>query len=339
MSKLPLIGFRESELKSYFESIGKRTFHARQLLTWLYRKRVRDFNLMSDLPKSLRNELAENFHLDILTPADVAFDETDGSFKLLFVHENLTYETALIPDADRFTVCLSVQSGCKFGCRFCATGTLGFRGHLDTFHILQQLYNAYEFNDVTNIVYMGMGEPLDNAENVFSSLEILTSEWGFAFPARKITVSTIGLMPQLQELIDKTKVNIAISLHSPFHDERKDLMPVERVLPIEDVLASVSWRNWPRTRRLTFEYILFRGINDSLHHGKALARLARKYHARVNLIRYNPIDAKNGLESPAEPAVLQFEEWLRHMHVSVTLRKSKGRKIHAACGMLAARKT
>jgi len=339
MGKIPLIGYTENELKAYFESLGARSFYARQVLTWLYRKRMRNIEAMTDLPKSLRKELENAFHTELLQPADVAMDEDDRSAKLLFHFQNIVYETALIPDQDRFTVCLSLQSGCKYGCRFCATGALGFRGHLDTYHIIQQVYHAYEIADVTNIVYMGMGEPLDNVENVFRSLTILTSEWGFAFPARKITVSTIGLMPQLQQLIDQTKVNIAISIHSPFHDERKELMPVEHVQPIEEVLSAVIWRNWPRTRRLTFEYILFKGVNDSYAHAKKLATLSRKYNARINLIRYNDIYGIHQLEGSSQQQILQFEAWLRNMQVPVTLRKSKGRKIHAACGMLAAHKT
>lgn len=335
--RLPLIGLDLNEVTQLILSFGGASYNAKQLLTWLYRKKVRDINEMSDLPKQLRFKLQEQYHTDLLPVHHVA-SASDGTQKLLFELSESKYETAFIPDEERFTVCLSTQAGCRFGCKFCATGGLGFMSNLDAFHILQQVYHGFEEREVTNIVFMGMGEPLDNLDSVLKSIQILTAEWGFAFPSRKITVSTVGVLPALQTLIDQTRVNIAISLHSPFHEERKHLMPVENAHPIQDVLASVHWRNWPRTRRLTFEYILLKDINDTYEHARALIKLALRYHARVNLIRYNSINYAE-LQPSSENRILEFESWLRAKRVSVTLRKSRGQQIHAACGMLAAKIT
>ncbi|MCX7697692.1 MAG: 23S rRNA (adenine(2503)-C(2))-methyltransferase RlmN [Bacteroidales bacterium] len=334
--RLPIIGLDLEEVSHLICSLHGASYNSRQLLTWLYRKKVRSIDEMTDLPKTLRLKLQEQHHTEILKPSHVASDK-DGTKKLLFEHNELIYETALIPEEKRFTVCLSTQTGCRFGCRFCATGGMIFRGNLDAFHIIQQVYHGFLERDVTNIVFMGMGEPLDNLESVLKSIQILTAEWGFAFPSRKITVSTVGLQPALQKLIDQTKVNIAISLHSPFHEERKYLMPVENAHPIMEVLDSIQWRNWPRTRRLTFEYILLKDINDSYAHARTLAKLALRYRARVNLIQFNPVERHPELLSPSENRIVEFESWLRAKRVSVTLRKSRGQKIHAACGMLAAK--
>jgi len=258
--------------------------------------------------------------------------------KYLFpVGDEKTVESAYIPEKDRATLCLSTQVGCKMGCLFCMTARQGFQGNLDPGQILNQFRSLPEKSTLTNLVYMGMGEPLDNLENVLSSLDILTSEWGFAMSPRRITVSTIGLLPALSEFLHKSEAHLAISLHSPFEEERQQLMPVQNVYTIKKVLDIVKGFDPGRQRRISFEYIMFREMNDTSRHINEMAKILNGIRCRVNLIRFHPIP-----DSPLMPSdditIESFMIGLNKKGIRTTIRASRGQDIEAACGMLSTRK-
>lgn len=306
-------------------------FTSEQIVDWLYKKHVRSFARMSNLAKTAREDMDRDFAIGVVPP-ECSSVSSDGAKKYLYRFDDVgSVETAFIPEANRGTLCISTQVGCRRACRFCMTGKQGFLGNLTAGQILNQYEALPDRESVTNIVYMGMGEPLDNLAPVLNSLEIFTASYGYSLSPRRITVSTVGIMPQLRRFLEATDCNIAISLHSPLPDERRTLMPVEASNPILDSLGYLKTQSFQRSRRVTFEYILFDGINDSERHSTALVRLLHGIRCRVNLIRYN---AATDLEYSASRKSKEFRENLVRKGLITTIRNSRGADIDAACGLL-----
>ena len=259
---------------------------------------------------------------------------TDGTIKYLFrTSTDKLVETVYIPDNERATLCVSSQMGCKMNCLFCMTGKQGFNGNLSANEIMNQIQAIPENELLTNIVFMGMGEPLDNPEAVFKVLEILTSEWGYAWSPKRITVSSIGQLPNLKRFLDESQCHVAISLHSPFPDERLSIMPVQKAWAIKDVLALLKQYDFTKQRRLSFEYIMFNGFNDSLENAKELVSLLKGLSCRINLIRFHAIPDVD-LKSSDENKMTAFRDYLTSNGLTCTIRTSRGEDIFAACGML-----
>ena len=277
--------------------------------------------------------LSAKYTVGLSKPERVS-ESADGTKKYLFpVANNRFVEAAYIPDDDRATLCVSSQSGCKMGCLFCMTAKQGFQGNLSAGEILNQLRSIPEFKNVTNIVYMGMGEPLDNLENVLKSLEILTSKWGMGWSTKRITVSTIGLIPAMKQFLEKSNCHLAISLHTPFDDERRMLMPIQNVYPIADVVDELKKYRFSDHHRVSFEYIMFDGLNDTPRHVKELVKLLNGINCRINLIRFHPIPDSPLRTSPDE-RIIQFRDSLTAKGIFTTIRASRGQDIQAACGLL-----
>ena len=332
-----LFGKTLEELKDLSIRLGLPSFTGRQLAEWLYKKEVSSFGEMTNLSKTARTLLKENYDTGINPPVDVQ-ESVDGTKKYLFTAlEGKFIETAFIPDGKRHTVCVSSQVGCKMGCLFCMTGKQGFQGNLSSGEILNQYRSIPEWRTITNLVYMGMGEPLDNLEEVLKSLEVLTSDWGFALSPRRITVSTIGITPAMLEFLNRSNAHLAVSLHTPFDDERRKLMPVQQVYPLKEVLKEIKSWDFGRQRRVSFEYILFKNFNDSTSHVNELSRILHGIRCRINLIRFHPIP-DTPLESPDEGTINLFKEKLSAKGITTTIRASRGQDIWAACGLLSTKK-
>lgn len=333
MVKEALFGKTLNELQELVLEMGLPKFTAKQITDWLYKKEVSSIDEMTNLSKKARELLNEKYTFGLIDQTKVQ-ESIDGTKKYLFptIHGKFI-ETAMIPDRDRKTVCVSSQVGCKMGCLFCMTGKQGFQGQLSAGEIVNQIRNIPEWQDVTNIVYMGMGEPFDNLDEVLKSTEILTAEWGFAMSPRRITVSSIGIVPGLVRFLNESECHLAISLHTPFHDERQQLMPVEIAYPMEDVLEEI--RNWDfgRQRRVSFEYIVFHGLNDTPAHVKEMAKMLDGIKCRVNLIRFHPIP-NTPLKGTDEETLAKFKEGLEKKGITTTIRASRGQDIYAACGLL-----
>ena len=331
--KEKLFGKTLAELEQVAETAGMPRFSARQMADWLYKKKITAIEEMSNLSRKSRDILSEKYDLGITPPIKVQIS-TDGTRKYLFpAAANKFIETAMIPERDRITVCVSSQIGCKMGCLFCFTAKQGFQGQLTAGEIVNQVQSIEEREEVSNIVYMGMGEPFDNLEEVLKSLEIFTSEWGFAMSPRRITVSTIGIIPGMVTFLEKSDAHLAVSLHTPFHSERQQLMPVQVAYPVEEVVKEIKSWDFGRQRRVSFEYILFEGLNDSPRHVKELARLLSGLRCRINLIRFHPVPG-TPLKSPAEETIQRFKNHLNEKGILTTIRASRGQDIYAACGLL-----
>jgi 23S rRNA (adenine2503-C2)-methyltransferase len=332
-----LFGKTLEELKDLSVKLGLPSFTGRQLAEWLYKKEVSSFEEMSNLSLKARALLKENYETGIMSPTDVQVS-VDGTKKYLFpALEGKFIETAYIPDGKRHTVCVSSQVGCKMGCLFCMTGKQGFQGNLSSGEILNQYRSIPEWRSITNLVYMGMGEPLDNLEEVLKSLEVLTSDWGFALSPRRITVSTIGITPAMLEFLNRSNAHLAVSLHTPFEEERRKLMPVQQVYPLKEVLKEIKSWDFGRQRRVSFEYILFKNFNDSSSHVNELSRILQGIRCRINLIRFHPIP-DTPLESPDEKTINAFKDKLSAKGITTTIRASRGQDIWAACGLLSTKK-
>ena len=332
-----LFGKTLEELKDLSVKLGLPSFTGRQLAEWLYKKEVSTFEEMTNLSLKARALLKENYDTGIMSPTDVQVS-VDGTKKYLFpALEGKFIETAYIPDGKRHTVCVSSQVGCKMGCLFCMTGKQGFQGNLSSGEILNQYRSIPEWRSITNLVYMGMGEPLDNLEEVLKSLEVLTSDWGFALSPRRITVSTIGITPAMLEFLNRSSAHLAVSLHTPFEEERRKLMPVQQVYPLKEVLKEIKSWDFGRQRRVSFEYILFKDFNDSVSHVNELSRILHGIRCRINLIRFHPIP-DTPLESPDEETIQAFKEKLTAKGITTTIRASRGQDIWAACGLLSTKK-
>ncbi|MGE5382314.1 MAG: 23S rRNA (adenine(2503)-C(2))-methyltransferase RlmN [Omnitrophica WOR_2 bacterium] len=332
-AKEPLLGKTRDELTQLSVDLGLPSFTGGQLAYWLYKTDIDSFDQMTNISKKTRVLLNENYDLGINKPISVK-ESVDGTKKYLFNAGNAKFiETAYIPDGDRHTLCVSSQVGCKMGCLFCMTGKQGFQGHLSVGEILNQVRSISERSSITNVVYMGMGEPFDNPQAVMKSTAILTAEYGFAISVRKVTVSTIGIIPAMKDFLETSKCNIAVSLHTPFDDERRKLMPVQNVYPIKDVIETVQHYDLGKYRRVSFEYIMFKGINDTRRHVNELARLLNKVNCRINLIRFHSIPG-TPLESSDEDTILDFQKALNAKGIITTIRASRGQDIDAACGLL-----
>lgn len=333
MEKISLAGKPLSELKTIVTDLGLPPFTARQLCEWLYQKNAPSFDVMTNLSQRTRQLLDADYTVGWHTYSKVQIS-ADGTKKYLFpTQANGFIESAYIPDKGRATLCVSSQVGCKMGCLFCMTGKQGFQGQLTAGEILNQVSSLPERDKLTNIVYMGMGEPFDNLEPVMRSLEILTAEWGYGLSPRRITVSTIGIIPAIQHFIEHSKCHLAVSMHTPFHEERKQLMPIENVYPIASVLDFLRTCDLERQRRISFEYIMFKGINDSPRHIRELVSRLGDLRCRINLIRFHPIP-NTPLESATEGVIQSFKEELVKKGIRTTVRASRGEDIFAACGLL-----
>lgn len=332
-TKTPLFGKTLEELTALAVELGLPKFTGKQLAEWLYQKDIRAIDEMTNLSKKNRELLGSKYEFGLVDSTKVQ-ESIDGTKKYLFpTAKGKFIETAMIPDEDRKTVCVSSQVGCKMGCLFCMTAKQGFQGQLTAGEIVNQIRNIPEWREVTNIVYMGMGEPFDNLEQVLKSLEILTSEWGFAMSPRRITVSTIGIIPGMLTFLNQSDAHLAVSLHTPFDDERQKLMPVQVAYPISDVVREIKSWDFGRQRRVSFEYIVFKGLNDTPKHVTELTRLLNGIKCRINLIRFHPIPG-TPLEGTDEQTLQYFKDKLNDKGILTTVRASRGQDIYAACGLL-----
>ena len=329
----PLYGKNPAELAALGAETGLPRFAARQLARWLYVKHIEDPMLMTDIPAARRALLAERFR-QVLTPPERVTESADGTKKYLFRTQQGAYiESAYIPDGDRATLCVSSQAGCRMGCKFCATGRQGLQHSLTAAEILNQIGSIPESDRLTNVVYMGMGEPLDNTDNVLRALDILTAEWGFGWSPTRITLSTAGVVPELRRLLDSTKVHLAVSLHNPFPHERAEIMPIEKAWPIREVVEILRRYDFTHQRRVSFEYIVMSGLNDSPRHIRELCRLLDGIKCRINLIRFHKIPGSPYF-SPDDRAMIAFRDALTAKGIHTTIRTSRGEDIQAACGLL-----
>jgi 23S rRNA (adenine2503-C2)-methyltransferase len=298
-----------------------------------YKKEIQTIEEMTNISKKMRDTLSFDYEIGLSAPV-ITSESADGTKKYLYkVLKDKYIETAYIPDNERATICVSSQSGCKMGCIFCMTGKQGFQGNLSSNEILNQFRSMPEFRNLTNMVYMGMGEPLDNIDEVLKSLDILTSEWGYGWSPARITVSTVGLINGIKEFLDKSRCHLAVSLHSPFDNERRKLMPVQRTNSVPEVLDIIRKFDFNSQRRVSFEYILFKGMNDTPRHIKELARILNGIKCRINIIRFHPIPGSE-FQSPNLGMTINFKEALNARGILTTIRASRGLDIQAACGLL-----
>ena len=328
-----LLGKNIEELREVAAQVGLPKFAATQLAEWLYKKGATSFEQMTNISLAGRKALAERYTLGLSAPVSVA-ESSDGTKKYIFVVESgQRIESAYIPDGERATLCISSQAGCKMGCKFCFTGRGGYHGQLSTAEILNQICSLPEREKLTNIVLMGMGEPLDNPDNVLRALEVMTSAWGFAWSPTRITLSTVGVIPNLKRFLDESQCHLAVSLHNPFGDQREAIMPVEKAFPIRKVVELLKQYDFSHQRRVSFEYIVLKGTNDTPEHIKELARLLDGLKCRINLIRFHAIP-DSPYVSPNDEKMLWFRDSLTRKGIHTTIRASRGEDIKAACGLL-----
>ena len=331
-----LYGKTPEELAALCGGMGMPRFAARQIARWLYVRHTEDPLLMTDIAAAHRQRLAERFAPAFNAPERVT-ESADGTKKYLFrIPGGHAVESAYIPDGERATLCVSSQAGCRMGCKFCATGRQGLQHSLTAAEILNQIVSLPERDTLTNVVFMGMGEPLDNTDNVLRALDILTAEWGFGWSPTRITLSTAGVTPQLRRLLDTTRVHLAVSLHNPFAEERAAIMPIERAYPIRELVDVLRDYDFTGQRRVSFEYILMQGLNDSPRHLRELCRLLNGLRCRINLIRFHRIP-DSPYFSPDRAAMERFRDTLTARGITTTIRASRGEDIQAACGLLSTR--
>ena len=326
-----------AELQSVVKSLGMPRFAAKQIAAWLYDKKLSSIAEMTNLSLNNREALKAEYEVGGEAPVD-AMCSVDGTIKYLYrVGENIFVEAVYIPDDDRATLCVSSQVGCKMNCKFCMTGKQGFTTNLTANQILNQINSLPERDKLTNVVLMGMGEPLDNLDEVLKTLEILTSSYGYGWSPKRITLSSIGLRKGLQRFIEESDCHLAISLHSPFPSQRSELMPAERAFSITEIVDLLKNYDFSKQRRLSFEYIVFRDVNDSLIYAKELVKLLRGVDCRVNLIRFHAIPGVD-LKGADMETMTTFRDYLTSHGVFTTIRASRGEDIFAACGMLSTSK-
>lgn len=337
MSKYPLLGLTLSELQTVTRSLGMPAFAVKQIASWLYDKKVSSIDEMSNLSLKHREALKEEYQVGVLPPVE-AMKSADGTIKYLYqTAENQFVEAVYIPDNERATLCVSSQVGCKMNCKFCMTGKQGFSAHLTANQILNQIHALPEREKLTNVVFMGMGEPMDNIDEVLKCLEILTSSYGYGWSPKRITVSTIGLRKGLERFLQESDCHLAISLHAPVSALRAELMPAERGLPAAEMVEMLRKYDFSKQRRLSFEYIMFKGVNDSLVYAKEILKLLRGLDCRINLIRFHAIPDVELNGSDMETMVT-FRDYLTSHGLFTTIRASRGEDIFAACGMLSTAK-
>lgn len=328
-----LYGQTLPQLEALCNRLEMPRFAAKQIARWLYDKHATTIEAMSDLSARHRALLAETYEVGLTAPEKVSIS-TDGTKKYLYrTSQNHFIESAYIPDGDRATLCISSQAGCRMGCRFCATGRQGLQHSLSTNEILNQVGSLPERERLTNVVFMGMGEPLDNLDSLLPALEILTSAWGFGWSPTRITVSTAGVASRLERFLEATQVHLAVSLHNPFPHERAEIMPVEKAWPIREVVEILRRYDFTHQRRVSFEYIVMSGLNDSPRHIRELCRLLDGIKCRINLIRFHKIPGSPYF-SPDDRAMIAFRDALTAKGIHTTIRTSRGEDIQAACGLL-----
>lgn len=329
----PLLGKSLAELKEVAKSLGMPAFAGGQMAKWLYVKHVMDIDGMTDISKGNRELLKERYAIGCMPPAE-SQRSVDGTVKYLFPTSSGKFvETVYIPDNDRATLCVSSQVGCKMNCLFCQTGKQGFEGNLTTADILNQIYSLPERDKLTNIVFMGQGEPMDNLDNVLKATGALTADWGYAWSPKRITVSSVGIKNKLKRFIEESECHVAISLHSPIHEQRAMLMPAEKAMPIADVVEMLRNYDFSHQRRLSFEYIVFGGVNDSPMHAREIIKLLKGLDCRINLIRFHQIPGVD-LHGADDSRMEAFRDYLTGHGVFTTIRASRGQDIYAACGLL-----
>ncbi|MCF0163771.1 MAG: 23S rRNA (adenine(2503)-C(2))-methyltransferase RlmN [Bacteroidales bacterium] len=332
-----LLGKNLADLRQIVLEEGLPKFAAGQIAQWLYVKKVSTIDQMTNLSKQAREKLSEKYGIGHIAPCEVICS-ADGTKKYAFpAADGKNIEAVMIPDGDRSTLCVSSQVGCKMGCVFCMTGRQGFHGNLSAAEIISQFLNVEESDSLTNTVFMGMGEPLDNWENVKRAIEILTADWGFGWSPKRITLSSIGVIPKLKEFLDQTRCHLAISIHTPFPEQRGELMPIQRRYNIEDVVNLIKQYDFTGQRRVSFEYTMFAGVNDSKRHADALVMLLKGLECRINLIRFHEIP-DSPLRCAPTPVMEAFRDRLNRGGITTTIRASRGEDILAACGMLAGKK-
>ncbi len=332
MNEKTIIDHTADSLRSSLVALGMPSYSASQVMRWVYGKGAVSFDEMSDISKKNISLLKEHYRLGRY-PYTLSTLSADGTKKYLFAASGGNIETVAIPESNRLTLCVSCQVGCKMSCAFCMTGKCGFAGNLTCGDIINQVLSVDEANHITNIVFMGMGEPFDNIGEVLRAIDILTSDWGLALSPRRITVSTSGLIDGTRRFLDSSQCHLAISLHNPFHDERRKIMPVEDTNPIADLVTLLRRYDFAHQRRLSFEYILFDGLNDTPRHAAGIVQLLRELPCRVNLIRFHRVEGSD-FASPPEERIEEFARYLSHRGIIATVRRSRGEDIAAACGQL-----
>jgi 23S rRNA (adenine2503-C2)-methyltransferase len=331
--KQNILGKNIAELQDMVLELGMPKFTAKQIAQWVYQKNVHDFESMTNISKHHRELLAENCSVGTSAPVETQ-TSADGTVKYLFPTEGGKYvETVYIPENDRATLCVSSQVGCKMGCMFCQTGRQGFEGNLTVTDILNQIYSIDKPETLTNIVFMGQGEPLDNYDSLMKAISIITADFGWAWSPKRITVSTVGLKKNLERFLKESECHLAVSMHFPIHEQRLRYMPAERQFPIEEVVDLLRNYDWSHQRRLSFEYTMFDGVNDSMLFAKEIMRLLAGLDCRVNLIRYHRIPGLELSES-TQVKMTSFRDYLTRHGVYTTIRTSRGQDIDAACGLL-----
>lgn len=337
-----LFGMSLAELQQLCTDEDMPKFAAKQMCDWLYAKHVDSIDAMTNLSLKARARLNEIAYIGRHEPVNCQVSK-DGTKKYLFecastvTSEQQYVEAVFIPDGDRGTLCVSCQMGCKMGCRFCVTGQQGFHGSLDAAEILNQIFSIPEFDRLTNIVYMGMGEPMDNLDNVLRSTEVLTAPWGLGWSPHRITVSSVGIIPGLRRFLNESQCHVAVSLHNPFASERLDIMPMQKAYPIAEVVALLRQYDWSGQRRISFEYTMFKGLNDDTRHAAELVRLLKGLYCRVNLIRFHS-SPDTPFKTSSAQAMEHFKDYLNDHGITCTIRASRGEDIMAACGLLAGQK-
>lgn len=341
--KQKLLGKTLDELKALIGELGLPAYNAGQIAMWLYQKRVKTIDEMTNLSKKTREMLNENYEVGQTEYAQ-KFISKDGTQKYLFKipEANRYIEAVMIPEYEdgttgnfeRATLCVSSQVGCKMNCQFCMTGRGGYHGNLDTAEIISQFICNDQSEELTNAVFMGMGEPLDNWDNVKKALEIITSDWGFGWSPKRITLSSVGVIPNLEKFLNESRCHLAISLHNPFDSERAALMPVQKAYKLEDVISLIKKYDFTGQRRVSFEYIMFAGVNDTKRHSSELIKILKGLECRMNLIRFHTIP-DSPLHTSSMQTIEEFKKRLNNAGIITTLRASRGEDIMAACGLLA----
>ncbi|WP_036876394.1 23S rRNA (adenine(2503)-C(2))-methyltransferase RlmN [Xylanibacter oryzae] len=335
--KKNLLGKTIGELQSAVTELGMPKFTALQICEWLYQNHVKSIDEMTNISKVNREKLAAEYNVGCLP--NLGFQKSkDGTIKYLFpTASGYFVETVYIPEKDRATLCVSSQVGCKMNCEFCQTGKQGFDGNLTACDILNQIYSLPEQDKITNIVFMGQGEPMDNLDNVLRATEILTDENGYAWSPKRITVSSVGITNKLKRFLDESECHVAISLHSPIHEQREMMMPAEKAFPISEVIQLLRHYDFSHQRRLSFEYIMFGGFNDTTTHAREIVKLLSGLDCRVNLIRFHQIPGVS-LHASDEKRMESMRDYLTKHGIFTTIRASRGEDIFAACGLLSTAK-
>ena len=335
--KIPLLGMTLAELKEVAGEVGMPSFAARQMAGWLYGKKVSSIDGMTDISARNRALLSERYAVGCSKPVEEQ-RSADGTVKYLYRTAAGGYvESVYIPDGERATLCVSSQVGCRMNCRFCMTGKQGFSGQLTAADILNQLYSLPEREALTNVVFMGQGEPLDNLDAVLRATELLTADYGYAWSPKRITVSTVGLRKGLKRFLDESECHLAVSLHNPFPEQRAQLMPAERSYSVRDIVSLLRTYDFTHQRRLSFEYTMFAGVNDTMAHARELLRLLDGLECRMNLIRFHPVPGVD-LKGTSDEDMVRFRDYLTRHGLFSTIRASRGQDIFAACGLLSTAK-